>query len=158
MAGLLIVRAGGYLVALPISAVVETMRPLPVRAAPGAPPFVRGVAIVRGELLPVIDLELLLTSAPASVAPASGQEDRFVTVKSGARRVSLLVSAVIGIRALDVDALEKAPPLLSQALPEQVERLGVLDGETLAVLGTARLLHEDVHFALEQGAGRGASR
>ena len=138
MAGILLVRARVYLVALPISAVVETMRPLPVRPAPGAPPFVRGIAIIRGEPLPVIDLGALLTAAPASGEPGG----RFVTVKSGERRVALSVSAVVGIRALNIDALAAAPPLLSQALPEQVERLGVLDGETLAVLGTARLLPE----------------
>jgi len=141
MVGTLLLRAGVYLVAFPLSAVVETMRPLPVRPAPGAPPFVRGIAIVRGEPLPVIDLGAFLTKTPASGEPPA--ESRFVTVKSGARRVSLQVSAVVGIRAIDVDTLTAAPPLLSQALPEQVERLGVLDGETLAVFGTARLLPEE---------------
>ena len=46
------------------------------------------------------------------------------------------------------------PSLLTGALPEQVERLGVLDGETLAVLGTARMLAEDVLQALTRGGAR----
>jgi len=153
MAGTLIVRAGGYLVGLPIAAVVETMRPLPVRPAPGAPPFLLGVAIIRGEPLPVIDLGALLTASPAKQETAG----RFVTIRTFALRVSLAVSTVVGVREIDTDALAATPQLLSQALPEQVERLGVLDGETLAVLGTARLLPDSVLTALGQGEGqRGA--
>lgn len=141
----LLVRTRAFLCALPIGVVVETMRPLPVRPAPGVPWFVRGLAIVRGAPLPVIDLGALLG---ASGELAGG---RFITIRSGLRHLVLAVDAVVGVRNLDLATLATTPPLLVEALPAQVERLGALDGQTLAVLGTARLLADEVAEALDVG-------
>lgn len=144
----LLVRTHAFLCAIPIEVVVETMRPLPVRPAPGAPQFVRGLAIVRGAPLPVIDLGALL-GAPGELAGG-----RFITIRSGLRHLVLAVDSVVGVRALNRATLATTPPLLIEALPAQVERLGALDGQTLAVLGTARLLADEVVEAL---TGRGAT-
>src|SRR5271155_6034274 len=52
----LVVFAGAYSCALPIGHVVETMRPLPTEPVAGAKAFVRGLALIRGAAVPVIDL------------------------------------------------------------------------------------------------------
>jgi purine-binding chemotaxis protein CheW len=143
----LLVRAGASLCAIPILAVVETMRALPVRPAKGAAPFVRGLAIIRGEPTPVVDLGALLGGSDA--APGV----RFVTLRSGDRHVAIDVDAVVGVRAIDVDAFAATPKLLGGAVPEQVERLGTLDGQMLAVLDTARLFSEELSASLASGDG-----
>ena len=51
-----LVQAGLHLCALPLGAVIETLRPLPLRPLAGAPAGVLGVAVVRGSPVPVIDL------------------------------------------------------------------------------------------------------
>jgi purine-binding chemotaxis protein CheW len=51
---------------------------------------------------------------------------------------------VFGIRSLALDSFEQLPPLLSGALPDCVQELGALDGHTMAVLETGRLLPETV--------------
>lgn len=142
---MLVVRTRAFLGALPIAVVVETMRPLPIRGAPGAPRFVRGFAIVRGEPLPVLDLGALLGAEDEATG------GRFVTIRSGPRHLVVLVDAIVGVRALNIAAIAATPPLLTGALPALVERLGALDGQTLAVLGTARLLSEELTQALSSG-------
>jgi purine-binding chemotaxis protein CheW len=137
MRHVLLVRAGGWICALPITDTVETMRELPVRALEGAPSFVRGVAVIRGALLPVIHLAALLGIA----GPPHG--GRFVTVRTRSGLCALHVDAVIGAKHIDAEILSLTPPLLSEALPEPAEKIGVLDGHMFAMLHTARILPEE---------------
>lgn len=140
-------RSGLLRCALPVSEVVETLRPLPLRPVAGAPPAVLGVAIVRGEPTPVVDLAAAI-GAPAGVAPG-----RFVVVRAGERRVALAVGEVLGVRALDAARLRELPPLLRDARDGAVESIATLDGELVAVIAGARVLPADDLAAL-LGAGR----
>lgn len=135
----LVVRARSWTCALPICDVVETMRALPIRPVAGAPPFVRGLAMIRGVLLPVVSLGALLGDA----GDQAGR--RFVTVRtSDGRLVAIEVNEVLGARHIDVAALDAMPPLLSEAMPDLVERLGALDGQILAVLRAAALVSDSI--------------
>lgn len=138
-------RAGGWICALPLDVVIETMRALPVRPIAGAPSFVRGIATVRGAQRPVLELSALLG------AGSGGRGGRLVSVRSGEGQVSIEVDEVLGVRHLDEGSLERTAPLLSEAVPACVERLGSLDGQTLAVLGAARLVPEEVWAAIGGG-------
>lgn len=59
----LICRVRTWLCALPLAHVVETLRPLPVRGLAGAPSFVLGLALLRGQAVPVVDAAQLLIEA-----------------------------------------------------------------------------------------------
>src|SRR5204863_702340 len=59
-AGHLLVRAGGRLVGLPLDQVVEVLDPGATFPVPSLEPAVRGVAVVRGRILPLIHLGALL--------------------------------------------------------------------------------------------------
>jgi purine-binding chemotaxis protein CheW len=118
------------------------MRILPVRAMRAQPPFVRGLALIRGEMLPVVDLAAILGSLDGQLGA------RLVVLRIGERRVALEVDAVLGIRPIDAGALAPTAPMLQEALPAPVALLGSLDGAALAVLDTARLLPEEVCRAL----------
>ncbi|HZZ85477.1 MAG TPA: chemotaxis protein CheW [Anaeromyxobacteraceae bacterium] len=137
----LLVRAGARVCALPIADVIETFRPLPVSPLAATPPFVLGVAVVRGEPAPVISLGQLLsgTSGP----PPS----RFVGVRCGARVAALAVEAVLGVSALP-DGLAPGLPLLEQAGGAAVEAAGVLGSELLLLLRSARVVPEECWAAL----------
>ncbi|MRG93872.1 chemotaxis protein CheW [Polyangium spumosum] len=143
----LLVRARSWICALPASSVVETMRPLPIDPVADAPRFVAGLSVVRGEVIPVLSISKVLGGAEAKEAR------RLVLVRAGERRIGLLVEDVVGIEELDEARLEAAPPLLGEALPREVERLGSLDGQALVVLDAARLLPASAFDAL---AGAGA--
>lgn len=129
----LISQSGPYRCALPLAHVIEVMRPQPIQSLANMPAFVRGVAVVRGEPIPVVDLACLLGETESAIG-------RFVVVRAGERRVALAVQDVISIRALDATSLAAVPPLLQDARPELIAALGSADEKLLVVLKTARIL------------------
>lgn len=135
-------RIGNQLCALPLSHVVETMRPLPVRPMPGMPDFIAGLSLVRGTPLPVVDAAVLTgqTAGPAS---------RFITLQVGARQVVMAVQEVVGIRAMGAEPLHDMPPLLGRAHRDVVAAIGTLDSEFLWLLDAARIVPADVWRASE---------
>lgn len=141
----LLCRVGTRYCALPLACVLETMRPLPVEPLAGMPSFVRGVSVIRGALVPVVDASALLGSADGAL------RGRFVTIRSGARRVALAVDEVLGIHEFPRAALQELPPLVREASAEVVSALGTLDRELLLVLHAAHLVPEDVWQVLNEG-------
>jgi purine-binding chemotaxis protein CheW len=132
----LICRAGRTLCSLPLSGVVETFRPLPVEHVAGAPPFLLGLSIVRGQPVPVVDLSLLLNGSPATPT-------RFVVVKADSRRVALAVDAVVGIRPIAEESMQALPPLLRDAETGMVSAIGTLDNALFVVLQASRIVPDN---------------
>jgi purine-binding chemotaxis protein CheW len=124
---------GGRFSGLPLEHVVEVMRPLPLEHVAEVRPFVRGMSIVRGEPVLVIDARRLLDGGEA----ASG--GRLVSLRVGTRSVALHVDDVVGVRVIARELLQEVPPLLADATDTRIA-LGALDGRLLELLDTARLL------------------
>lgn len=144
----LLCRAARRFCALPLDAVVETMRPLPVAPVAGAPVFVSGIAIVRGVGLPVVNTAALLGSPESTPG-------RFVTVRvDEARHVVFAVEAVVGVRTFAPDSFSALPPLLASAGSELVSAIGTLDSELLVVLNRTLVVPDEVWSALAQESGR----
>lgn len=137
----LAVRAGGLIVALPVAAVLEVMRPLSVQAVAEAPPFVRGLARIRGEVTPVVDLACLLGVV------TSGDRRRFVTVQTGAHVVAIAVDEVIGLITVPERAFSPRPTLLGEACLA-VAGLATLDADLFALVNTALLIPPALRAAL----------
>jgi purine-binding chemotaxis protein CheW len=131
----LICRTGRRRCALPIEAVIETMRPLPLEPIAGAHAAVLGVAVIRSQPTVVVELGRLLGGDAAAAS-------RFVTIRTGPRTVALAVEEVIGVEALAEDALHALPPLLA-ASSSAVVSLGNVDRELLVVLEASRLVPEE---------------
>ncbi len=139
----LVCRARHVLAGLPLAHVIETMRPLPTQALGGAPPYVLGVAVIRGVATPVVDAGALLGSKDA------GAPTRFVTVRAGARTIALAFEEVRGIRTLASASFAALPGLLAGDAAAAAHALGTLDAELLVVLESARVLPDAVWQALE---------
>jgi purine-binding chemotaxis protein CheW len=140
----LMCRVSDRLLAVSLTCVVETMRPLPLRTFSGAPPFVLGVSVIRDAVVPVIGIESLL--GVRGTRPA-----RWVTVRSDDRILALAVDAVLGVRTLDEATLHDVPPLLGTLDHTVLSAIGTLDSGLLLVLGDARLVPETVWAGLDQG-------
>jgi purine-binding chemotaxis protein CheW len=132
----LLVKSQSHTCALPLGDVVETMRPLPIRPLSGPPPFVRGIAMVRGKGLPVLDLGALLGE------PLSDDPTRFVTVRAGSRSAVLAVASVGGIGAFAETEFRALPPMLAGV--ERIAAMGVADDQLILTLRAARLIPEDL--------------
>lgn len=134
---LLVVAGGMHRVGIPLASVRETMRPLALEPLRGTPPFVLGLAIIRGAPVPVVDLGALFGQA----TPAAKLR-RYVTLALEERSVALAVSAVEGVRTLDARAFSAMPPLFARAASDAVKALTLQDDALLFVLSTTRLLEE----------------
>jgi purine-binding chemotaxis protein CheW len=137
----LVVGVAGRLCAVPLTHVIEIMRPLSVEPISHAPSFVQGISIIRGIPTPVVDLGALL-GAPNGVA------DRFVTLRVGERQVALGVDSVLGVRELDTSKIGKLPPLLQGASRDVIEAMGMLDEQLLVVLRAGWELPDEVWHTL----------
>ncbi len=90
---LVVFEVEGRKYALPVEQVVEVVRMVALTPVPEAPPWVAGLADLRGQLIPVIDLRPRLGLPPAAADP-----DLVFLVASGAERtVGLLADRVLDV-------------------------------------------------------------
>lgn len=144
---MLVCRVRTLLVALPVTAVRETMRPLPITPLSPAPEWVVGVAVVRGEPVPVVDVGTVLgLTEPRGTT-------RFVAIRAGERSVALAVEEVLSVSSFPAESARALPPLLTGDGQRHVAALAARDARLMAVLETARLVPEDVWEALDRGPG-----
>ena len=80
----------------PRADVREVMEPPSVTRVPGARPWLVGIANVRGELLPVVDLTRLVTGQPGRRTEAS----RVIVLNDDAVAAGCLVDGVAGFRGV----------------------------------------------------------
>jgi purine-binding chemotaxis protein CheW len=133
MAQLIVCSINDRRCALPIESVRETMRALPIVAAPGRSPGVLGVATIRGVPTPVIDLG-------AWFACELSSPRWFVTISVGQRVAAVAVDEVLGIRSLAAAHVAELPPLLASADAAIVESVAAADADLVFVLSAARLI------------------
>jgi len=133
----LVVGVKGRLCAVPLTLIIEIMRPLSIEPISDVPSFVQGISIIRGIPTPVVDLGALL-GMPDGIA------DRFVTLRVGERQVALSVDSVLGIRELDMSKIGALPPLLQGASKDAIEAMGTLDKQLLVVLCAGWELSDEV--------------
>ncbi|MFH0881993.1 MAG: chemotaxis protein CheW [bacterium] len=127
------------LLALPASMVIETLRLPEIDPIPDTPEYVRGVSLLRGEAVPIVDLGHLLQGAKSS------ESRRIITVRTTAgRRIGLLVSEVFHLISQDQVNLQDLPPLLHGADETVIENLGRLDDAFLSVLKLGHVIPESL--------------
>ena len=146
----LIVTVGGRACAIALHHVAETMRPLPIEAVSGTPSFVRGVSVIRGAPIPVVDMRALLGCGEHG--PNAPNPGRFVTLKVGERRVAIGVDAVVGTSNLDPARVSVLPPLLQDVAADVIDAIGMRDAQLLVVLRAGRIVPDEVWASIAAGA------
>ena len=130
----LLCRARSHCFALPMSHVIETMRALPIEPVAGAPPLVRGICVIRGAPVPVVETALLFDDQPA-------QCERLVTVRTGARTIAFAAESIVGSRMFQTHELGQLPPLLRNI--KAIAGIKALDEELIFFLHAARIIPDD---------------
>ena len=127
----LLVESRALCCAIPLAAVSEIMRPLPLQAVTPCPQGVLGMAVIRGNAVPVVGLADISTGE--SVSPY-----RFVSLKSDPCRCALAVERVTGIRTLPKSSVQSLPPLMSRL--KFAQEVVALDKQLAIILDTARIV------------------
>jgi purine-binding chemotaxis protein CheW len=130
----LLCRAGSHCFALPMSHVIEIMRTLPIEPLANAPPLVRGICVIRGAPVPVVETALLFDDQPARC-------ERLVTVRTGGRTIAFAAESVLGSQAFQTHELGQLPPLLRNV--EAIAGIKALDEELIFFLHTARIIPDN---------------
>ena len=127
----LLFLSGGLLFGAGAEYVVEIITNHPITSLPLVPSYVRGIINLRGQIIPIVDIRLLLGQAP------SGQ-DCIIILNISDTLVGVLVDTVQ--RMLDVasDSLLPAPNHDQQRLVSGMCSLG--DGQTMLVFDCPQLL------------------
>jgi purine-binding chemotaxis protein CheW len=120
-------RVGERRCALPAAAVIEVMRPQPIRTVARPREGILGVATIRGAVVPVV-------AAGALFGDEAGAPTRFITLRVADRAVALAVDEVLGVERIAEADLRALPPLLADAGAGAIERIGQLDAALLLVL------------------------
>jgi purine-binding chemotaxis protein CheW len=117
--------------ALPAEYVTEIMRPQPISGLANAPSFVLGLALIRGEAMPVVDLGKLVLGKSANIS-------RFIVIRVADRNMALAVNDVQGLTKLEGGNAEGLSPILTEAL-DTVQALLTRDQKLLLVLQAIRI-------------------
>jgi purine-binding chemotaxis protein CheW len=117
---LLIIELHGGLYGVDADAVREIVGFPAATRLPGAPPHVRGVVNLRGQLLTVVDIGHRLTGTPATV----GSEGSIVVITSNDRVLGLLVEDVHDVQEVLVAAADREMLAHADGLLTGVGRLG----------------------------------
>ena len=88
---------GGIEMVAPLNQVNEILHFPSLTLVPGTLPWVKGLANIRGTLLPIMDLQSYL----GQPAIRLGQKSRILVIQQGELTVGLLVDEVIGLRHFD---------------------------------------------------------
>jgi purine-binding chemotaxis protein CheW len=132
----LLVRVGEDILACEIDLVREIVRLGTLTRVPGAPPFVRGLLNVRGEVLSVLDVGKRLH--PDRKQPRDGS---VVVVDVNDRLIGLVVEEVIGVHVVPPteppkEAVEDASGI--------VRHLGHLDGRIVLELDVPAFVNQSL--------------
>ncbi|QXH36206.1 chemotaxis protein CheW [Pseudomonas muyukensis] len=99
-------RVAGQWFVAPMGEVAEVLREPRSSRVPGVQPWVRGVANLRGRLLPVMDLCAFFGLGPA----AAGKQRRVLVLDHEELFAGLLVDEVVGLQHFALSSLELSPP------------------------------------------------
>jgi purine-binding chemotaxis protein CheW len=121
---------GDALMAIPIQQIEEINRHLALTPVPHAPPFVRGVINLRGEVMTVIDLRAVLGLGLTEITP----QTRNVIVTSKGEHIGLLVDRIAEVVATERDQIEPPPANVSGVDGRFFRGVQKLEGELLVIL------------------------
>jgi len=123
-------EVAGQLFGLDIAAILEIRAWAPLARMPGLPPYVVGLAHLRGSLLPVIDLAARL-GWPATQPSA---RNAIIVVLIGGQSRGLIVEAVSDLVSIGEGLLHPPPPLGDAAITTLIEGLAPMGDRMVLVL------------------------
>jgi twitching motility protein PilI len=127
-------RVGSRLLVSGIDEINELLAVPVLTPVPGTQPWLLGVANVRGNLVPVVDIGRFLFGERTQ----HSERSRLLVVRQGGGSVALLVDEVLGQRTVDAEqrqqALEEDDPRLARFVDNRVGE------QQLAIFSMARLV------------------
>ena len=132
--------------ALPIGDVRETLQLKPISHVFLTPPWLAGIFSLRGDIVPAVDLAVLLGLPRAPV----GDDARIVVVERGDKVAGIVVDHLRELRTIDEAELDPPPAGLAPAVA------AILRGVVATPTGTVRVLDLDALLGADRLGSLGA--
>lgn len=129
-------RLGRHRLVAPLAEVVEILEIPPVTKVPMTKSWVKGIANVRGNLLPILDLNGFLYGVPTSIAP----QCRVLATNYKGVFTGVLVEEVLGLRHFREEERTSVLPSIDEAMRPFMKRAFWRDGEYWGVFSLHRLV------------------
>ena len=127
----------GLLFGLEVNQIQEVLLWQDMTRVPLAPPMVRGLINLRGQIVTAIDLRRRLEFPPL----AGEQRPMNVVVRTDDGAVSLLVDEIGDVVEVDESAFETPPETLTGLARDVTRGVYKLDGRLLVIIDIHRILH-----------------
>lgn len=132
-------EVAGQLFGVDINAIREIRAWSPVTRVPGVPPYVAGMANLRGAILPVIDLAVRL----GWEATQADERHAIIVVQVEGKSYGLVVEAVRDLVQLDAASLQAPPVLGGETILGFIEGLAAVGDRMIQVLNLRALVGAD---------------
>src|SRR4051812_17224086 len=139
---------GGQELALPIADVRETLPIQPITRVVLTPPCLAGVFSLRGEIVPAIDLAVLLGLARLELR----DDSRIVVIDHAAGTAGLVVDRLRDLRTIE-EALEPPPSNLAPAVAQLLLGVAATPSGTVRVLDARAVITAEPLRAIAGEAG-----
>ncbi len=128
-------RVGERLLASRIEEIDELLVPQPLTVVPGTQSWLLGIANVRGNLMPVVDLGCFLFDTRTRV----NDRCRLLVMRQQGSTVGLLVDEIVGQRNLGDAQRDVAEAEGDERLERFVDEVVTLDGQRIGLFSMSRL-------------------
>lgn len=138
----------GQLFGIPIGDVVQIIRMENITVIPEFPSYAKGVINLRGDIVPVIDIQLRFKK------PAVSYTDHTCIIVTMIREkyVGFIVEAVVDVPDISKKAISEPPTIAGDTAGKYMVGVARLEKELVLLLETSRLLEEKELEALEEAA------
>ncbi len=135
--------------ALPLSSVKRAVRAVEITPLPKAPPIVRGVINLQGEVVAVVDIRSRLRLPARELT----LDSRFIITRIPKRQMALVVDSLEGIRHLNREQIANADETL--CLVPHLKGVAKLDDGMVLIYDLERFLSLAEESALDEAMAQG---
>lgn len=130
--------------ALPIGDVRETLPLVPITHVILTPPCLAGVFSLRGDIVPALDLGVLLGMSATDI----GDDSRIVVLQHASGTVGIVVDKLRDLRTIEADAVEPPPGSLPPAIAALLKGVASTPTGSVRVLDANAILNAEPLQAL----------
>jgi purine-binding chemotaxis protein CheW len=130
-----------------IDSVTEMLK---IMKLPGLPVFVKGIANLRGEVIPILN-----TRAKFGLSPKENDsKDRIVIILVGKKKVGMIVDEVKEVLTLQQEQLEEPPSTAGASSARFISAIAKLQERMLIILDIDKILSEEEIIRLDKALER----
>jgi len=134
----LLVQLGGETYGLPMESLTAVYTGHTIIPVPCVPPFIAGIANIRGEIMPVFDLAALLK------LPSEETKQALIVASSNDTSVAFCVETVGESRTVQLNKLQPVPPILSETYLNGISADGMAMLNVEAIINDPALIVDNV--------------